>query len=60
MKINFRNEAARLQYHSDGYSCKRCPFFRIINTCPRNTSTIVDCYDKGYWVNGESPDIFKV
>jgi hypothetical protein len=26
--------------------------------CPWNTSTIVDCYGKGHWIDGESPDIF--
>lgn len=61
MKIYFRNKAAKLKRYNHGNSCKRCPFFKILDNCPWHTSTpIVDCYGKGHWVDGESLDIFKV
>lgn len=60
MKIYLRNKSARLKYRYDSYSCKRCPFFKIPGCCPWGTSTSVDCHDKGYWVDGEYIDIFKV
>ena len=28
--------------------------------CPFGTATIVDCGGKGWWIEEESPDIFKV
>lgn len=60
MKIYFRNKAARLKRRNEDYSCERCPFFKILDDCPWDTSTIVDCYCKGHWVDGESLDIFKI
>lgn len=61
MKINFRNTAAKLKRCTEGaYSCERCPFFKKPIRCPQNTSTIVDCYGKGWWIDGELLDIFKV
>ena len=58
MKINFRNKAARLKLSSLTPTCNRCPFVSV--PCPFGTSTIVDCYGKGWWIDGESLDIFKV
>ena len=58
MKIYFRNKAARLKFNSSAVTCLRCPFVSV--SCPFGTSTILDCYSKGWWVDGESPDIFKV
>ena len=61
MKIYLRNKAAKLKYHNASYSCERCPFFKMPDCCPwGGTSTIIDCNDKGYWVDGECIDIFKV
>jgi hypothetical protein len=61
MKIYFRNKAAKLKRCTEGaYSCERCPFFKPPICCPRNTSTILNCYGKGYWVDGEFIDIFKI
>lgn len=59
MKINFRNKAAKLTFSSSAATCKRCPFYEV-NPCSFGMSTIVDCYAKGWWVDGESLDIFKV
>jgi hypothetical protein len=59
MKINFRNKAAKLKLSSSTATCKRCPF-DVVVPCPFETSTIVDCDGKGWWVDGESLDIFKV
>lgn len=59
MKINFRNKAARLKLSSLTPTCKRCPF-NIGVSCPFGTSTILDCYGKGWWIDGELSDIFKV
>jgi hypothetical protein len=58
MKIYFQNKVARLKRRNHGNSCKRCPFIKMPCNCPWNTSTIVDCYGKGHWIDGESPDIF--
>lgn len=59
MKINFRNKAARLKLRSLVPTCKRCPFY-VSSPCPFGTFTIVDCNNKGWWIGGESLDIFKV
>lgn len=58
MKINFRNTAAKLKLSSLNPTCKRCPFVSVF--CPFGTSTIVDCHGKGWWIDGESLDIFQV
>ena len=57
MKINFKNKAARLK--NERPSCNRCPFLGIVS-CQWYTSSIVDCYGKGHWFDGESVDIFRV
>lgn len=59
MKIYFKNKAARLRLRSLFAACKSCPF-NIGIPCPFGTSTIVDCYGKGWWIDGESLDVFKV
>ena len=59
MKINFRNKAAKLKLSSLAPACVRCPFYEV-NPCPFGTPTIVDCYGKGWWIDGESVDIFRV
>lgn len=59
MKIYFQNKAARLKLSSSYPTCNRCPFYEVI-PCPFCTSTMADCYSKGWWVDGESLDIFKV
>lgn len=59
MKINFRNKAARLRFSDLIKTCSRCPFYVNVS-CPFETSTIVDCDGKGWWIDGESLDIFKV
>lgn len=59
MKINFRNKAAKLKRRNVVHTCKRCPFYKY-RRCPLYTSTIGDCDSKGWWVDGESLDIFKV
>jgi hypothetical protein len=59
MKIYFKNKAARLRFSSSTATCKRCPFY-VCTPCPFEGSTIVDCDGKGWWVDGESLDIFKV
>ena len=62
MKINFRNKAAKLQ--SDNYldlTCKKCPFCTYPPLCPFETSSeTINCGNAGYWVDGESLDIFKI
>ena len=58
MKIYFQNKAARLKLSSLVPTCKRCPFMSV--SCPFGTSTILNCYGKGWWIDGESLDIFKV
>lgn len=58
MKIYFKNKAARLRLRSLFAACKSCPFVSVL--CPFGTSTIVDCYGKGWWIDGESLDVFKV
>lgn len=62
MKINFRNKAAKLQ--SDNYlalTCKKCPFCTYPPPCPFETSLeTINCGNAGYWVDGESLDIFKI
>ena len=58
MKINFRNKAARLKLSSLIPTCLRCPFVSV--SCPFGTSTMADCYGKGWWIDGESLDIFKI
>lgn len=57
MKIYFQNKAARLKLNDLIPTCKRCPFFGV-NPCPFGTFTIIDCDCKGWWVDGESLDIF--
>lgn len=59
MKINFRNEAARLRFSSSYSTCNRCPFRKCVH-CPLHTSLNIDCDGKGWWIGGESLDIFKV
>ena len=59
MKINFRNKAAKLKLSSSAPTCEKCPFYEA-RPCPFGTATIVDCYAKGWWINGELLDIFKV
>lgn len=51
MKIYFQNKAAKLKFSSLFAAYKRCPF---------GAPTIINCHGKGWWVNGELPDIFKV
>ena len=58
MKINFRNKAAKLKLSSSTATCLRCPFVHV--NCPFGTSTILDCYGKGWWIDGELLDVFKV
>lgn len=58
MKINFRNKAAKLKLSSSAATCARCPFVHV--NCPFGTSTILDCYGKGWWIDGELLDVFKV
>ena len=60
MKIYFKNKSARLKRYNHGNSCGRCPFFKILDNCPWNKSTNIDCYGKGHWVYGESLDIFRL
>lgn len=59
MKICFRNKAARLKLSSSYTSCNRCPF-HMYNYCPVHSSLNVDCDSKGWWIDGESLDVFKV
>lgn len=59
MKINFRNKAARLKLSSSYAKCTRCPF-NVGVYCPFCKKSIIDCYGKGWWIDGESLDIFKV
>ena len=59
MKIYFRDKVARLKLGILYATCNRCPFY-LTPPCPVRTSTIVDCDNKGWWVDGESLDIFKV
>ena len=58
MKIYFQNRTAKLKW-SDDYSCVRCPLHSKL-FCPYHTETILDCYGRGYWVDGESSDVFKL
>lgn len=58
MKIYFQNRAAKLKLGSSERACSRCPFKNT--NCPWSTSTIIDCYHKGWWVDGESIDVFKL
>mgnify|MGYP003298143354 CR=1 FL=1 len=60
MKIYFQNRTAKLQHGIEGYSCKRCPFDNVYTRCPFGEAVIVDCYNKGWWVDGESSEIFKL
>jgi hypothetical protein len=57
MKIYFKNKAAKLKLSSLTPTCKRCPF---VIPCPFGTATILDCHGKGWWIDGETLDIFKV
>ena len=59
MKINFRNKAAKLQRNIEECSCKKCPFCECI-PCPFYTPTDINCDDKGWRIEGESLDIFKI
>ena len=59
MKIYFKNKAAKLKLSSSYPACNRCPFYVSV-PCPFGTSTIADCSGKGWWIYGESLDIFKV
>jgi hypothetical protein len=59
MKIYFRNKAARLKLSSLNPTCDRCPFY-VCTPCPFYTPTVTNCDGKGWWVDGESLDIFKV
>ena len=59
MKIYFRNKAAKLKFGDLGLTCQKCPFYEI-TPCPFETFIIVDCADKGFWIGGESLDIFRL
>lgn len=59
MKIYFQNKAAKLNFSSLFATCKRCPFNKV-GICPFGTPTTINCYGKGWWVDGELPDIFKI
>ena len=59
MKIYFRNKAARLKSPNGYYTCARCPFHEY-GCCAFHTSINADCDNKGWWIDGESLDIFKV
>lgn len=59
MKIYYQNRAAKLTWNVKNYSCSRCPFHSKL-FCPYRTGTILDCYDQGQWVDGESSKIFKI
>ena len=59
MKIYFKDKAAILKFSSLAATCQRCPF-NMVDCCPLNTATIVDCYGKGWWIDGESLDIFRL
>lgn len=59
MKIYFRNKAAKLKLGSLVPTCPRCPFY-ICDPCPFGVSIIVDCCNKGWWIDGEALDIFKI
>ena len=58
MKIYFKNRAAKLKKLNGGYSCNRCPFYDAV--CPIFSSTILDCDSRGWWIDGESSEIFKL
>ena len=60
MKIYFRNKSARLKLSSFYATCNRCPFNVSVRYCSFGRATIVNCAGKGWWVAGESLDIFKV
>lgn len=60
MKIYFQDRAAKLKNSIEGYSCKRCPFYIKLHPCPFCTSTVVDCSNKGWWVDGELAEVFKL
>lgn len=59
MKIYFQNKAAKLKLGILYATCERCPFKAGI-LCSFGFPTTINCQDKGWWVDGESPDIFKV
>lgn len=59
MKINFRNRAARLKLSSSNPTCRMCPFHECI-PCPFYTFTDINCDGKGWWIDGEALDIFRV
>lgn len=59
MKVYFQNKAARLKLHNIIPTCISCLFYTGV-PCPFGTSTILDCHGKGWWIDGESLDIFQV
>jgi hypothetical protein len=59
MKIYYQNKAAKLQRNIEKYSCKKCPFCECL-PCPFYAPTDINCDGKGWWVDGELSDIFKV
>lgn len=59
MKIYFQNKVAKFKPHSLVPTCKSCLFYMGV-PCPFGTSTIVDCGGKGWWIDGESLDIFRL
>jgi hypothetical protein len=59
MKVYFRNKAARLKQIDLNPTCRKCLFYENIH-CRYETSEPLDCDGKGYWVPGESLDIFKL
>lgn len=59
MKIYFKNKAAKLKLGIFYATCGKCPFYVGVR-CPFDTSTIVDCNGKGWWIGGESVDIFEL
>ena len=48
----------RLKLSSLAPTCLRCPFMNV--SCPFHTSTSLDCYGKGWWIDGELLDIFRL
>lgn len=59
MKIYYRNKTAKLKLSVLYATCIKCPFY-IGVPCPFGTGTTIDCINKGWWVDGESTEIFKL
>lgn len=58
MKIYYRNKVAKLKLGILYATCKKCPFYDV--SCPFDTLTTIDCKNKGWWIDGESLEIFKL